>query len=201
MSDPTLPQHAHELARVGRELYQRGWLPATSGNLSARLPGGGVAITASGRHKGRLGPDDFLEVDLAGRPLDPALRPSAETLLHVQRYRADPGTGAVIHVHSPHATLISLRGDGELVWSGYELLKAFSGVSTHEARLSVPVFPNDQDIGRLASRVERHRRNAPFYGYLITGHGLYAWGDTLDDALRHVEAFDFLFHCRLQGGP
>ena len=33
------------------------------------------------------------------------------------------------------------------------------------------------------------------HGYLIAGHGLYTWGRTVDDALRHVEAFEFLFEC------
>ena len=197
MSDRTLPARSRALARLGRDLHGRGWLPATSGNLSARLESGNILITASGRHKGRLGRDDVLEVDLEGRPVSSGSRPSAETLLHMARYRADPKIEAVFHVHSPYATLVSLRPEPELVLRGYELLKAFPGIDTHEAELRVPVFPNDQDMARLSARVDAWRATGPFYGYLIAGHGLYAWGDSLDDAMRHIEAFDFLFHCTI----
>ncbi|MDH5613825.1 MAG: class II aldolase/adducin family protein, partial [Gammaproteobacteria bacterium] len=35
-------------------------------------------------------------------------------------------------------------------------------------------------------------------GYLIRGHGFYTWGNNMEDALRHVEAFEFLFECELK---
>lgn len=197
MDDRSLPSRAAALVRLGRDFHRRGWLPATSGNLSARLDNGNIAITASGLHKGRLRPSDLLEVDLNGQALEPGRRPSAETALHLARYRADPSIQAVFHVHSPHATLVSRRHREALVLRGYEILKAFPGFDTHEAELVVPIFPNDQDIPRLSERVEAWRSAHPLYGYLIAGHGLYAWGASLDDALRHVEAFDFLFHCAL----
>ena len=47
-------QRAAELIEAGRTLYQMGMVPATSGNFSARLADGRIAITVSGRHKGRL---------------------------------------------------------------------------------------------------------------------------------------------------
>ena len=72
---------AGAIAAVGRELYGRGWLPATSGNLSVRLGPDSCAITVSGCDKGRLTADDIMRVDLAGEPLSSG-RPSAETLLH-----------------------------------------------------------------------------------------------------------------------
>ena len=66
------------LAEVGRRLDSRGWAPATAGNYSVRLADGSVAITTSGKHKGRLTADDFMRVDLDGNPLTPG-KPSAET--------------------------------------------------------------------------------------------------------------------------
>lgn len=175
-------------------------MPATSGNFSARLADGNIAITASGRHKGRLRQQDVIAVDLEGRPLSPRVRPSAETPLHLALYRADPGVDAVFHVHSPHATLVSMTRGDALVLSGYEVLKAFPGIETHEAELVVPIFPNDQDVSRLAARVEAWRAGRTTWGYLIAGHGLYTWGASLDDAVRHTEALDFLFHCTLMRG-
>lgn len=190
---------AEGLVAAGRFLHAYGWVPATSGNFSARLDDRHVAVTVSGRHKGRLGTADIMTVDLDGRPVGSDQRPSAETVLHTQIYRRFPRTGAVLHTHSPNATVLSRRRPQGLLLEGFELLKAFEGNTTHETRLSVPVFANDQDIPRLAAEVEKvFEAGVSLHGYLIAGHGLYTWGGSLDDALRHVEAFEFLFQCALQ---
>ena len=35
------------------------------------------------------------------------------------------------------------------------------------------------------------------HGYLIAGHGFYTWGYSVEDAIRHIEAFEFLFECEM----
>lgn len=191
------------LPQVGRRFHARGWVPATSGNLSVRIAPEVVRITASGAHKGGLRASDLLDLDLHGRPVvDTPLRPSAETPLHLALYRRDPAVGAVLHVHSPHAVVLSRLDPEGVVIRGHEVAKAFPGVTTHEGSVIVPVFPNDQDTTRLAGAVDAWLERSPgSWGYLIAGHGLHAWGHTLDDAVRHVEAFDFLFHCELLERP
>lgn len=197
MSDE-FTQRARELVEAGRFLYGRNMVPATSGNLSARLGDGRLAVTVSGRHKGRLSEADIMPVDAAGHSLD-GRRPSAETLLHVQVYRRFPEMGAVLHPHSVNATLLSLLERERVVLRDYELLKAFPGIDTHMCTLTVPVFANDQDIPRLAARVDAWMdEHGPVPGYLIGGHGFYTWGKTVEDALRHVEAFEFLFECEIR---
>ena len=63
----------------------------------------------------------------------------------------------------------------------------------------MPVFDNDQDIARLAEKVDARLANLQDVpGYLIRGHGFYTWGNSMEDALRHVEAFEFLFECELR---
>jgi methylthioribulose-1-phosphate dehydratase len=189
---------AVELLEAGRFLFQRGMVPATSGNLSARLADGSLAITVSGRPKGQLSEADIMRVDADGRSLD-GRRPSAETLLHCQIYRRLTAMGAVLHPHSVSATVLSRLADGTVVLAGYELLKAFPGVETHDCSLTVPIFPNDQDIPRLAAAVEAWmHRHGSIPGYLIAGHGFYTWGRDVAEALRHVEALDFLFECELR---
>lgn len=106
----------------------------------------------------------------------------------------------MLHTHSVNATVLSrlVRGD-RLVLQDYELQKAFTGVTTHEGQVEVPIFDNDQDIARLASRVQPWLEAHPYCpGYLIRGHGLYTWGARMSDALRQVEAFEFLFECELK---
>jgi methylthioribulose-1-phosphate dehydratase len=191
-------QRTAELIEAGRALYARGMVPATSGNLSARLSSGELAITVSGSHKGRLGDRDIMRVDARGESLD-GRRPSAETLLHVQIYRHFPEVCVVLHPHSVNATLLSRLHSRHLLLRDYELLKAFPGVHSHACEVVVPNFANDQDISRLAGEVAAYmENNAPVPGYLISGHGFYTWGETVDDALRHVEAFEFLFECELR---
>lgn len=195
---PEFLQRADELIGAGRFLFERGWVPATSGNFSSRLPDGRLVLTVSGRHKGRLTHDDLLLADADGNSLD-GKRPSAETQLHVQIYRRLPKAGCVLHPHTVNATLLSRLHVDHIVLQDYELLKAFPGIDTHECVVTVPVFPNDQDIGRLARKVDAYMAgHDALYGYLIAGHGFYTWGSTVDDALRHVEAFEFLFDCEMK---
>ena len=189
-----------EIIEAGRFLYGRGWSPATSSNYSARLSATEALLTVSGKHKGQLGLDDVLATDLSGNSLEPGKKPSAETLLHTQLYNWRREIGAVLHTHSVNATVLSRLTPGESIeFEDYELQKAFSGVSTHESTVRVPIFDNDQDIERLAAKVQPWLDTHPdCVGYLIRGHGLYTWGARMSDALRQIEAFEFLFECELK---
>ncbi|MDX1457126.1 MAG: methylthioribulose 1-phosphate dehydratase [Marinobacter sp.] len=194
-------QAAQSIVEAGRFLYGQGWSPATSSNYSARIDENHIAITVSGRHKGQLKLDDVMVVDTDGNPVQSQCRSSAETLLHTVVYQQLPEIGAVLHTHSVKATVLSrLLPEGHsLELTGYELQKAFPGYDTHESTLSVPVFDNTQDIAQLSTETRRWLAENPQQpGYLIRGHGLYTWGRTMADCLRHVEAFEFLFECELE---
>lgn len=187
-----------ELIAAGQSLYAQGMVPATSGNFSARLTNGEIAITVSGRHKGRMLDEDIMRVDATGRSLD-GRRSSAETALHIQIYQRFPSARAILHPHSVNATLLSRLAGEYLILQDYELLKAFPGIDSHSCTVTVPVFDNDQNIERLAQKVDQYvQSEGPIHGYLINGHGFYTWGDSIEDALRHVEAFEFLFECELR---
>ena len=189
-----------QIIDAGRFLYGRGWSPATSSNYSARLDAERALLTVSGKHKGQLTEDDVLATDLAGNSLEPGKKPSAETLLHTQLYAWRADIGAVLHTHSVNATVLSrLTAGDRLLLEDYELQKAFAGVTTHEGQVVVPIFDNDQDIARLAGQVQQWLDAHPdCVGYLIRGHGLYTWGPQMSDALRQIEAFEFLFECELK---
>lgn len=199
--DPAvLRKRAESIISNVRELAQLGWTPATSSNFSLRLDGTHAAITVSGRDKGRLVEDDIMVVDFDGRAVGRPLRPSAETLLHTHLYRRFPEVGCVLHTHSLVQTVASrlYAGAGHIRLEGYELLKAFEGNSTHEMAIDVPVFANTQDMKVLAAQVDALLDRQPLWGYLIDGHGLYAWGRTMAEARRHLEAFEFLFASELE---
>ncbi|QDH70387.1 methylthioribulose 1-phosphate dehydratase [Marilutibacter alkalisoli] len=199
--DPARLAHcAGELIVNIRELSERGWTPATSSNFSQRMDERHVAITVSGRDKGRLVEDDIMVVDLDGRPVATDKKSSAETLLHTQLYKRFPETGCVLHTHSLVQTVASrlYAGAGHVHLEGYELLKAFTGNTTHETAIELPVLPNSQDMSTLAAQVDCLLDQQTLWGYLIDGHGLYAWGRDMAEARRHLEAFEFLLAAELE---
>lgn len=199
MQGSVFTEKSRDIIEAGRFLYGQGWNPATSGNYSARLDAEYAALTASGKHKGKLKPADILVVDMAGQPRDPSTTPSAETLLHTTVYRMRPEVGAVLHTHSVNGTVLSLLEPGSLVIQGYEMLKAIAGIKTHETSYTLPNFPNTQDMTALSQDLEAElEKREDLVGFLIAGHGLYAWGRDMAEAKRHIEAFEFLFACELQ---
>ena len=194
-----IPVRAQEdIIRAGRRMDALGWVPATAGNISVRIDGPRIAMTRSGGHKGFLDGFSVIEVDDQGCVVTPNARPSAETLLHCQIYRAFSDAGAVLHGHSVAGTVLSMTELANSIRiAGYEVQKAFEGQTTHAAELHLPLFDNDQDIARLAGVVAPHLGRAAM-GYLIRGHGVYVWAATMDAALARLEALEFLLSCELE---
>jgi methylthioribulose-1-phosphate dehydratase len=193
-------QAVRAITAIGQRLDARGLAAATSGNYSARLADGRIAITVSGRHKGRLCAQDVMLVDAQGGPLEDQ-RPSAETTLHTQLYQLYPHVNGVLHVHSVASTALSrhLGAASHILLQDYEMLKAFLGVSTHEAALRIPVFENSQDIPMLGASVSRRLGEQPgLSAYLIRGHGAYGWGKDLEEAERVIEALEHLLLCEIE---
>ena len=189
-----------ELCESGQDFHRRGWSLGTSSNFSVVVSRNPLTLlmTGSGFDKGRLEPAHFTLVNADAASLDPALpRPSAEALLHIALARTG-GAGAVLHTHSVAATVLSEArlAQSELVLEGYEMLKGLAGITTHETRVALPVFANTQDIASLSRVVESRLAGAgdPIkYGFLMAGHGLYTWGDSIPAARRHLEVLEFLF--------
>lgn len=189
---------ASELAAIGRFASARGWVPATSGNFSRRIDGRHAAITRSGIDKGRIGENDLV-VFAFDEPLPAGV--SAEAPLHAARYRADSRIGAIVHVHSVAATVLSRACEkpGYLELNGFEMQKALAGNDTHESPVRVPVVANAQDTYALAEVVEARLGEEPGVpGYLLAGHGSYVWGATMAEAQRHLEGLEFLLQCALE---
>jgi len=183
-----------------RELAAKGFTPATAGNFSIRMDAGHAAITISGKDKGRLTEADIMVVDMANNPVATHHRPSAEAALHTHLYRRYPDVGAVLHTHSPVQTIAGLlyAERGHVPLRGYELFKALRGHSTHETEVDLPVVPNSQDMDVLTASVDTALDAANNWGYLIAGHGLYAWGRDIAEARRHLDAFEFMLGCELE---
>jgi methylthioribulose-1-phosphate dehydratase len=196
------------LARVGRRFYARGWALGTSGNFSvvmSRRPLR-LAITQSGVSKRELRAAQILQCDERGGVVGRTGRPSAETFLHIEIARRRRA-GAVLHTHSIWSTVLSGRhaAEGGLAIEGYEMLKGLRGVTSHEHREWIPILENDQDMRRLSRAVGKTlAEHEHAHALLLRRHGLYTWGDTLEEAERHVEILEFLLEAvgraRTDGG-
>lgn len=195
--DDRLLQRAEAVCAAAHWCAGQGWVPATAGNFSFRDKATGrIFITASGLDKGGITPDDLLEIDASCNVLAGSGKPSAETSLHGVIYRDRPDAMAIFHVHSIWNTLLSNRfaARGAVPLEGYELLKAFSGVSTHLHREEVPVLENSQEYAGLSLQLTEVLRQFPdAHGVLLRRHGLYTWGESIAGARRHLEALEFLF--------
>jgi methylthioribulose-1-phosphate dehydratase len=188
---------AESLCATARWCYTQGWVPATSGNFSVRhRESGRILITASGLDKGQLMPAGLLEIDIEGRVLSGAGKPSAETGLHLVLYKARPQANAILHVHTVWNTLLSgiHEAAGQVAIEGYELLKGLSGIATHEHVERVPILKNSQNYADLTAQLTDALAEFPnAHGVLLSRHGLYAWGESVAEARRHLEALEFLF--------
>ena len=185
------------LAELGHEFHKRGWVLGTSGNFSAVVARDPLrlAITASSLDKGRLQPEDILEINAQGQVIGSRPgKPSAETLLHIAIVNSLQA-GAVLHTHSVWSTILSDYhiGRGGFFIEGYEMLKGLEGVQTHEHREWIPILENSQDMESLAAETRRTlQENPSVHGFLIRRHGMYTWGKDLTEAARHVEILEFL---------
>ena len=89
-------------------------------------------------------------------------------------------------------------GKDVLVLEGWELLKALSGINTHETKVTVPIFENTQDIACLAQQVNEKMKSSHLHAYLIKGHGIYTWGKDLDECFHHLEALESMMEYELK---
>lgn len=187
---------ARRLAECGRDFYQRGWVLGTSGNFSHVVSDAPLRllITASGKDKGQLTEQEFILLDEHGAVLSGAGKPSDETQLHLTVAR-QRGARVILHTHSVWATLLSEKcaGQGGISISGWEMLKGLAGVHTHAHTEWLPILENAQEMTALAQTLaDCLQQHPPAHGFLLRGHGLYTWGQSLSEARRHVEIFEFL---------
>ncbi|UGB32338.1 methylthioribulose 1-phosphate dehydratase [Metabacillus sp. B2-18] len=193
-------QRWEELADIKRVLARRDWFPGTSGNLAIKVSDDPIEflVTASGKDKTKETDEDFLLVDREGKPVkDTHLKPSAETLLHVEIFNKTKA-GCSLHVHTVDNNVISeLYGEkGKITFRGQEIIKAY-GLWEEDAEFTIPIIYNYAHIPTLAESFSEFVKEDAG-AVLIRNHGITAWGRDALEAKKYLEASEFLFSYHLK---
>jgi L-fuculose-phosphate aldolase len=97
-----------EICRVGRWMWERGYVCGREGNISVRLASGRMLCTPTEVSKGAMEPADMAVLDGEGRQIAGDTPVTTEFRLHLHIYRACPAVAAVVHAHSPCATAFAV---------------------------------------------------------------------------------------------
>ncbi|BCV22842.1 class II aldolase/adducin family protein [Moorella sp. Hama-1] len=176
-----------EMAAVSKQIFARNLTSATSGNISARVPGHPeqVLIKATGKSFGDVEAEDFILVDLEGNILAGTGKPSKEIRFHLGIMKARPEVGAVFHGHSAYATAyVTARGELPAVTAAAEGGLGKIGVigfaPAGSVELAEMVSKAFQDPELKAAVMTRH-------GFITVGpdiHRAFYLADVLEDNAR-----------------
>ena len=175
-------QGREEIVRVGRMMYDRGWIASTDGNISVRLDGERILATPTGVCKGSMTPDDPIICDLEGARLSGTRHCTSEMPMHVAVYKERPDIRAVVHAHPPTATGFAVAGKALNLGVLPELIVSFG---------SVPLA--DYGLPGTPALVEGM---LPFIGkynaILLANHGAVAYAEDLTNAFGRMETVEHL---------
>jgi 3-dehydro-4-phosphotetronate decarboxylase len=172
-----------QITATGASLFNRGLTPGSSGNISVRLPDGGWLMTPTNACLGTLDPARLALFDASGRHVS-GDAPTKESFLHFSMYGERASAGAVVHLHSTHATAVSILRDVDPA----DVLPALTAYYIMRVgRLPlIPYFPpGDPDLAH-AVRALAGRHHA----VLLANHGPVVAGSTLADAQHASEELE-----------
>jgi ribulose-5-phosphate 4-epimerase/fuculose-1-phosphate aldolase len=182
-----------EICRVGRSLFDRGYVHATAGNISVKLDegeGGGYLITPTDACLGFLDPEGLARVDASGVQTG-GERASKTLALHRCIYAADPDARCVIHTHSTRLVALSLVG----AWSAADVVPPITPYFVMKVG-HVPLIPyrrpGDPEVGGLVTEAigEARRRGAPRRAVMLERLGPVVWHQTPAAAMGALEELE-----------
>jgi ribulose-5-phosphate 4-epimerase/fuculose-1-phosphate aldolase len=184
---------AQELCRVGRSLYERGYVHASAGNISVRLDasqGGGWLITPTDACLGTLQPESLAHIDAQGRQVA-GDRASKTLALHQRIYASDPHARCVIHTHATHLVALSLTG----VWQPQDIVPPLTPYFVMKVG-HVPLVPyhrpGDPAVAEWVAQAiaASHRHKVPLRAVMLDRLGPVVWHGTLAEASATLEELE-----------
>jgi L-fuculose-phosphate aldolase len=171
------------IADVCRKLYERGYVVATSGNVSVRNSHH-FLITPRATRKDAMRPELVVECNAQGKPLDPNAKFSTEIEMHREVYRQRKDIHAVIHAHPPYCTACSLASIDLTDMVLPELAVYLGPVPT--VPYATPGTPE------LAEAIKPYV--ADYNAMLLMRHGVLVLGKDLKDAYNRLEHLEYIAH-------
>lgn len=198
MSAQQLNTLKEEIAGVIRAYHAKGWSPATSTNYSFKDENGFIWVSKSGVDKSQFSSNDFMKISADGKGIEEYVdvRPSAETRIHCVLYELFPECKVILHSHGAFPVVLSSIVNDEIMFDGYEILKGFEGITTHDTAVNIPVFDNTQDMEAFSKVLIKNKEKLIAHSFIMRKHGTYAWGKDLLSAKRHIETLDYLCQCK-----
>jgi L-fuculose-phosphate aldolase len=192
---PSEQQLREEIVRAGRMMYDRGWIAANDGNITARLDQDRILATPAGVCKGRMSPDELLVCDNEGNRISGERQRTTEMGMHVAIYSARPDVHAVVHAHPPTSTGFAVAGRALNLGLMPELIVSLG---------SVPLA--DYGLPGTPALVEGMLPYIPkFNAILLANHGAVCYGQTVAQAYARMETLEHLARialvAELLGGP
>ena len=173
MSTDAIKDVSEQLVKVGRELYEKGLVKGTSGNISAKIPDAeSFLIKPSGARMKDLKPEELVLVDLQGNKIRGKRNVSFETPIHAAIYRARKDVQAVVHTHAPTATAFGIARTEILPLQVEVFMFLPNGVPV------VPFEPPGSEA--LAEAVQK--RMAKYDAVILENHGIVTVGSTIEAA-------------------
>ena len=175
-------------------LAKSGLIALTFGNVSVIDRAKGIlAIKPSGVDYEKLRPEDMVLVDLEGKVVDSALKPSSDTPTHVRLYQAFEGIRGVVHTHSRFATAFAQAGR-EIECFGTTHADYFYGSVPLTRKMTREEITGHYELETGNVIIERFRGIDPlnFPGVLVQCHGPFAWGTSGAKAVENALALEVI---------
>ena len=178
-----------EMCRVGRSLFERGYVHATAGNISVRLDDG-FLITPTDACLGFLEPDRLARVAADGSHAG-GDRPSKTLVLHRRIYESDSTARCVIHTHSTNLVALTLAG----AWSPEDIVPPITPYYVMKVGHTplIPYHrPGDSHVGDLVAQAiaAASKRGAPIRAVMLERLGPNVWHETPAGAMAVLEELE-----------
>ena len=191
----TFREEREAVCRVGKLLYDRGYVAANDGNISVKVAENRLLITPSGVSKGRMTPEMLLVTDMDGTVIEGDRHPSSEGKMHLEVYRGRPDVNAVVHAHPPVSTAFAVCRRG--LETPY-LSELVAGLGQVPCTPSFAMLSTEEVPESVRPYLAEHN------ALLLANHGALAWGGDLWEAFDRLETVEhtakIVLNAQLLGG-
>ena len=171
-------EQKHSIVDTCRILMERGYLKATEGNISVRVPGQqAFAITPSNYDYAKMKMEDVCVLTDDLEQLEGKRKPSIESAMHAAVYQARPDVHAIIHTHQPYASALGIMN------------KPIPHLFDEQVRYlgrSVEIIPYAPSGTPFLKKNVRKKVTGGNNAFILQNHGVLVFGVTPQQAIHNM---------------